>query len=110
MRNMISKIVVVFLIIAFISSSCAGSAYAQTPIRKLGRGIANMFTGFLELPQGIVDVAEEEGAAAAVTYGVTKGVAMSVLRTGVGMYEIVTFLIVPTLLKEFSHGGTTEKI
>ena len=89
----IERLLITILIFAFLSSYFTVDAFAQSPIRKLGRGLANVLTGFLELPAGIVDAAEEEGYIAAVSYGVVKGLAMSLLRTGVGLYETVTFLI-----------------
>ena len=104
------KITVSFIIFTFILSLLTPELFAQTPIRKLGRGLANTITGFLELPAGVVDAAEEEGYIAAVTYGVVKGLALSVLRTGVGVYETVTFLIPlpwgyePILEPEFMMG------
>ncbi len=104
------KITVSFIIFTFILSLLTPELFAQTPIRKLGRGLANTITGFLELPAGVVDAAEEEGYIAAVTYGVVKGLSLSVLRTGVGVYETVTFLIPlpwgyePILEPEFMMG------
>lgn len=93
MKSKVMRIAVVFILVTFISGFVISDASAQNPIRKLGRGIGNVLSGFLELPLSIVDTAEEEGYLAAMTYGVTKGVAMSILRTGVGLYETVTFLI-----------------
>ena len=93
MTYIIKKTVIVLVLFTFIAGSCASDIFAQNAVRKLGRGFANILTGFLELPQSIVDVSEEEGPLAAVTYGIVKGLALSVLRTGVGAYEIATFLI-----------------
>jgi len=110
MKNGFIKIAVIFMVVAFVSGYFVIDASAQTPVRKLGRGLANTFTGFLELPQNIVDVAEDEGALAAVTYGIARGIAMSFLRTAVGVYETVTFLIPlpweyePILEPEFMMG------
>ncbi len=109
MKNMV-RIAVIVVVIALVSGSLAIEASAQTPVRKLGRGVANTFLGFLELPQNIVDSAEDEGAIAAMTYGVAKGLAMTALRTGVGVYELVTFLVplpsdyAPILEPEFLMG------
>ena len=90
---MFKRIIVVFLLVALISGSFAAYGFAQSPVRKLGRGLGNLLFGFLEVPINIVDAAEEDGYIAAVTYGVGKGVGMFALRTGVGIYEVVTFLI-----------------
>ncbi len=68
-------------------------SFAGDPVRKLGRGLANIGTGFLEVPRNVVNVTEEDGYAAGATYGVLKGAAWAVLRTAVGVYETVTFFI-----------------
>ena len=64
MKEKVKKILVVAIFILFITGSFAPDLFAQTPIRKLGRGLANTFTGFLELPQNIVDAAEDDGSTA----------------------------------------------
>ncbi len=73
--------------------AAATPCFAGSPIRKLGRGIANIGTGILELPINIVNVTEEDGYIAGVTYGVMKGLAYSLLRVAVGAYETVTFIV-----------------
>jgi len=104
------RLLVVVLLLTFIAGSFAENSFAQSPVRKLGRGLANTFFGFLEFPRNIVDVAEEDGALASITYGFAKGLAMSFLRTGIGVYETVTFLIPlpfryePILEPEFMMG------
>jgi putative exosortase-associated protein (TIGR04073 family) len=59
--------------------------------RKLGRGIANLGLGALEVPMKIYDVNEEEGGFAAVTYGVLKGVCYFIAREVIGLVEVLTF-------------------
>ena len=90
---MFKKFVVLTVLFTLILGFIGTSAFAQNPVRKLGRGMANILTGFFEIPVNIVDAAEEEGFVAAITYGVVKGVAMGALRSGVGIYEAVTFLV-----------------
>ena len=58
---------------------------------KLGRGFANLMTGWLEIPKQIHHVARHDGALAAVWRGTFEGVGMFVVRTVAGMYEMVTF-------------------
>jgi len=93
MKKVSTKVAVALVLAVFIMNAIAPSVSAQTATRKLGRGFANMFLGFLELPQNVVDTAESDGALAAITYGIVRGTAMSVLRTSVGVYETITFLI-----------------
>ena len=63
------------------------------PIEKLGRGVANIAFGGLELIQQPLDVAQDKGNIAALTYGVFRGVGMTVARVVVGTIDIVTFLM-----------------
>lgn len=93
MKGRVKRLVVIFVLLSLVSGSLATGVFAQDPIRKLGRGLANLSTGFLEVPINIVDAAEEEGFIAATTYGLVRGLAMALLRTGIGVYETVTFLI-----------------
>ena len=65
--------------------------YAQDPAKKLGRGIANVLTGWVELPKNIYDTSVEENVLSGLTMGLAKGVGMTIVRTGAGVYEAVTF-------------------
>jgi putative exosortase-associated protein (TIGR04073 family) len=66
----------------------AGMAY--TAVDKLGRGLATMTTGFLELPGNMVAESRDHGTAAGLTVGFAKGLGMIVVRELVGVYEFVT--------------------
>ena len=70
----------------------ANVSFAGDPIEKLGRGVANVAFGPLELLMKPYDVNQERGGIAALTYGVLKGVAYTVCREVVGVVDIVTFL------------------
>ncbi|HUI07497.1 MAG TPA: exosortase system-associated protein, TIGR04073 family [Verrucomicrobiae bacterium] len=77
----------------------AGSANAdndQPPsghnaLRKLGRGVANILFGVVEVPNQITKTAAEHGGAGGVTYGVGKGFVRWFARELTGAYEVVTF-------------------
>ncbi len=90
MRKLKGLILIIIVIMTF---TITVNAYAQDPIRKLGRGLANSLTGMVELPYKIQEVQEENGPAAAATYGVLKGLIDGVYRTLVGVYETATFFI-----------------
>ena len=66
-------------------------AYAQDPAKKLGRGLANVLTGWVELPKNIYDTSVEENILSGLTMGLAKGVGMTIVRTGAGIYETITF-------------------
>jgi putative exosortase-associated protein (TIGR04073 family) len=65
-------------------------ASEDTAMDKLGRGLAGMTTGFLELPGNIVAESRDRGALAGMTIGFAKGLGMIPVRELVGVYEFVT--------------------
>ena len=83
------KIIPVLLVALLISSV----AFADGPIKKLGRGLANIVTCPLEVIKGISDANTENGPIAAVTFGLLKGIFNTGVRVAVGAYEVVTFPI-----------------
>ena len=66
------------------------SAGAQSAARKVGRGLAAMTCGFLEVPGNIVKLHRERGPAWGFTLGFVQGLGMIVVRELVGVYEFVT--------------------
>ena len=65
--------------------------FAQDPFTKLGRGVANTSTGWVELPKNIYNTSVQDNAFAGFTLGLAKGAGMALVRTGAGVYEVVTF-------------------
>ncbi len=65
--------------------------YAQDPFTKLGRGVANALTGWVELPKNVYDTSVEDNAFSGMTLGLAKGAGMTLVRTGAGIYEMATF-------------------
>ena len=60
---------------------------------KLGRGIANVAFGPLEILIRPYDVAQDKGAIPALTYGVFRGLFFVVARGGLGVVAIATFFM-----------------
>ncbi len=76
----------------FVGTLVVGSTcFADSPTNKLGRGIANVLTGWMELPKNVYETSVEENAFSGLTVGLAKGVGMTIVRTGAGIYETVTF-------------------
>ena len=76
------------------SSICLGDIHDPPsndhgPTRKLSRGLANVFNLGVEIPHNIAQVNEREGNAAALSYGVVRGIGRSAVRFGVGIYEVL---------------------
>ena len=65
-------------------------AKQYTAARKVGRGLAAMTTGFLELPGNIVKMNREKGAGWAMTMGFAMGLGKLVTRHLVGVYEFLS--------------------
>ena len=83
----ISLLLVVLMVVSFISAD----AYAGNPIQKIGRGIANVATGWIEIPKEMVNVTEQENDMKGLFVAPFTGLWKGVVRTVVGVYEIVTF-------------------
>ena len=65
----------------------------QNALRKLGRGVANILFGIVEVPNQITKTTSEHGGAGGVTYGVGKGLLRWFGRELTGAYEVATFPI-----------------
>ncbi|MBI2093230.1 MAG: exosortase system-associated protein, TIGR04073 family [Candidatus Omnitrophica bacterium] len=66
-------------------------AWAQDPIHKMGRGVVNILTGWLELPKQIQLGSQEDNPLSGFGRGLLKGTTLTLLRGGVGLYETITF-------------------
>ncbi|MFH1790758.1 MAG: exosortase system-associated protein, TIGR04073 family [Candidatus Omnitrophota bacterium] len=88
-KGLVIAVAIIFMAACLTETSFA----ANNMIKKLGRGIANVGTCPLEVFKGISDANDEDGFCAAITWGVLQGICKTVLRAGVGVYEIVTFPI-----------------
>jgi putative exosortase-associated protein (TIGR04073 family) len=110
MKNILKGLIICVAILMVLS--VATSSYAQDPAKKLGRGIANILTGWIELPKNIYDTSVEDNPLSGLTIGLAKGVGMTIVRTGAGVYETVTFpfpipeCYAPVLEPEFVFKGS----
>ncbi len=66
------------------------SAADYTATRKLGRGLAGVGTGLLEIPGNVVEESRRNGAVSGATLGFALGVGRFVTRTLVGVYEVLS--------------------
>ena len=76
------------------TSCCAshGRSFSR-PLTKLGRGLANLTFGWLEVPQNLDNgyAQRPDDVATGLFTGVAAGLVKTVQRTGVGAYETLTF-------------------
>jgi putative exosortase-associated protein (TIGR04073 family) len=90
MRNALS-LFGLLAIIAVVTPGCSG------PEEKLGRGVRNTadIVRMGELRTSVEQTGVWDGPADACTTGVVKGVDKTLARTGLGIYEVITFPIPP---------------
>ena len=69
----------------------ASMCFAQDAFTKLGRGVANTLTGWVELPKNVYDTSVEGNAFSGMTLGLAKGAGMTLVRTASGIFELATF-------------------
>ena len=70
------------------------SAWAQDPIHKMGRGVVNVLTAWIEVPKQLqLGTQHADNMIAGVGRGLVKGMSMTLVRGGVGLYEALTFPI-----------------
>lgn len=86
MKKVTAIFMTVFLILGLVAP-----AYCGGPREKLGRGISNIFTCPLEIPNRIKKVYGDLGFLEASTYGLVQGVVMTGFRLGAGLVELATF-------------------
>ena len=88
---MMKKLFFAAVVLSLIVSS-ATPAFCNGPVTKLGRGLCNMVTFPLEVPEQISRMNNSDGPFAASTVGVLKGLGWAVGRACVGVFEAATFI------------------
>ncbi|MCG3175972.1 MAG: hypothetical protein MOGMAGMI_00910 [Candidatus Omnitrophica bacterium] len=79
------------VLVLALSLSGARVCYAEDAFTKLGRGVANTFTGWVELPKSVYTKSNEQNAVSGATVGLAEGVGMAIVRTGAGIFDVITF-------------------
>ena len=79
----------------------APAAWAQDPIHKMGRGVVNVLTGWIEIPKQIHLGSQEQNPVIGLGRGLLRGTGLTVLRGVVGVYEALTFPL-PYYPKDFA--------
>lgn len=88
-RSLVMITITALLVVGLLTLSTP--SYAQDAFKKLGRGVVNTFTGWLEVPKGIVDESKASNVLSGLTVGTIKGFGLGLVRTAAGVYEAVTF-------------------
>lgn len=87
-------VIACFVVLAFTSACFAGSGELG-PVNKLGKGINNLLTGWLELPRQITITTKEDGIKQGLTYGFINGLAYTIVRTVAGAIDAALFIVPP---------------
>ncbi len=88
------KLTAVCVIIAALTVFWVSPAHANGAFSKLGRGITNIFTGWIEIfTTTNKHFREHDNDVLQGIYAIPEGIVRSVIRTSVGVYETLTFPI-----------------
>ena len=86
------RVVIASFIFCFLSAAVPAHAMmAAGPFRKLGRGAANIVTGWMEIFYEPMKMTEHSGSIAGMTVGVAQGLFLGVGRTLAGAFEVISF-------------------
>lgn len=90
MKKLILVVLAVLFVIGMVSP-----VFAENAGDKLGRGVVNFFTGWLEVPKQIGETSHESNVFVGLTWGTVKGAGYGIARMGTGALDGVTFPIPP---------------
>lgn len=96
MKKTIQALFMVSVIFLAAPSLALADEYPDKVLEKLGNGLANAVTGFVEIPKTITIVGNRDGVIHGVTVGFIKGIAYTVGRSLSGAFDIATFLVPTT--------------
>ena len=90
---MMRRVLLAGCVVLGLATTGQPSVWAQDPLHKGGRGVVNVLTCWIEIPKQIHLGSQENNPVTGLVGGAAKGVGLTVLRAGVGIYEAVTFPI-----------------
>lgn len=67
--------------------------HAHPALEKLGRGLANIVSGWIEIPVNVNARYTKQDVPTSLITGILFGLVRGVARTGIGVYEAVTFFL-----------------
>jgi len=96
MNNIFRLLLVTFVLFTLSPQIAMAYTYPTKVGEKLGNGIANVVTGFVEIPKTMMVTSKREGVAYGVTAGFFTGIVHTVGRTLTGAVDIATFFVPTT--------------
>ncbi|MCP5245481.1 MAG: exosortase system-associated protein, TIGR04073 family [Burkholderiales bacterium] len=97
------RIFLLFATLALLSGSAMAQNYSTKVGEKLGTGIANAVTGFVEIPKTMIITGRRHGATYGMTAGLFTGLFHSVGRSLAGALDIATFPVPTTPIVQPSY-------
>jgi putative exosortase-associated protein (TIGR04073 family) len=88
--KLLTGLIVILGLTMMMGSTCM--AEEATPITKLGNGLNNVLTGWIEVPEQIYEVSKEENPFVGLTYGAVKGSGYCAGRTSAGALDVGLFV------------------
>jgi putative exosortase-associated protein (TIGR04073 family) len=85
------KACAILLVLVALCFSFMAPAFANEPKDKICRGTANLFSGFLEVPQNIDIEWKKCNPVTGTVTGLFKGLFWGIARTVSGVWDIITF-------------------
>jgi putative exosortase-associated protein (TIGR04073 family) len=67
--------------------------YENSPLGKIGRGLINLATCWVEIPASMCRVSKKNDPAVGISLGTAEGVCNTLLRGATGVYDTVTFVV-----------------
>ena len=98
MKNTTQSLFIMSLLFFATSNLAFAHQYPDKVVEKLGNGLANAVTGFVEIPKTVSIVGDRDGILYGMTTGLFKGIGYAVGRSLSGAFDIATFLIPTTTL------------
>jgi len=105
MKMMFKSLLIRSLLVLLFFSPYVAMAhdYPTNVGEKLANGVANIVTGFVEIPKTMIVTSRREGTAYGITYGFFIGIVHAVGRTVSGAVDVATFMIPTTPLVESDY-------
>lgn len=91
-RRILKRLIEVIIALVVVGMVMPSYAEEKNAFTKLGRGIVNISTGWIELPKNIESTSREENPFVGLTWGSIKGSGMTAVRTSAGAVETATFI------------------
>ena len=88
---MLQRHILMAALVVLVGAAASPTVWAQDPIHKMGRGVVNVLTGWMEIPKQLSLGKQEDNPVSGLAQGLFKGATLTLLRMGVGVYEALSF-------------------